>query len=525
MPDTLLLNKSPIIKHTYFLGNDRLEGRGTGTSGGNDAAEYIAHLLHEYSLLPIADRMSYFQNIPMHGSTSLKSSKFVLFSANEEKQLRLGEDYLLYKTGAETYIPSPSQLVFVGYGIIAPEYDYNDYQSVDVQDKVVVFLSGEPNSTDNNFFNGEKTTIYSYPDSKQRIALASGARGSIMIPIDQNGKVDWPYWQKEFSFEHVSLAYSISSHMSVLLNPKQAKEIFKDSDHTYKDVLNMHDEGVLFSFNLNAEISFEGMFDERDFIARNVTGLIQGSDSELDDSYIILSAHYDHLGVGIPVKGDSIYNGVLDNAAGVASLLEITHLLSRMENKPKRSILVIFLTGEEKGLIGSKYYTDHPIVPLYKTIANINIDGVSAFDEVRSVVGLGSEYSELEDRLSTYLSSKSMSLSVIPNEFFTESESINRSDQFSFLKAGIPSVLITEGLNYKNTSYTAGIKRMHEWNKYIYHSPFDDLDQPLNFDAVLQHAHIILDFTCLLADHPEAPQWKPGSPFINARLQSIAEKR
>jgi hypothetical protein len=523
LQDSVFINSDNIVKHTYFLGSDRLEGRGTGTPGEAKAADYISHLLHEYGLIPIGDRISYFQNIPMHGSKPLRTSRLVLTDNNEEILLKLGEDYQLYKTGAETFIPNPIPLVFVGYGIIAPEYDYNDYLGVDVLGKVVVFLTGEPYSEDELFFNGRKSTIYSTPEAKQRIALSRGARGSIMVPIDK--ETDWEYWVQEFAFEHVSLTYTISSHLSVLINPNKADKLFNASNHSFQNVIDMHKNGMISSFELNKKTSFNGEFEERDFISQNVVGLVNGDDDQISDSYILLSAHYDHLGVGPTVRGDSIYNGVLDNALGVATLLEITRVFSKSDIKTRRSIIVLFLTGEERGLLGSTYYTDNPIVPLYKTIANINIDGVAAFNEFMNVIGIGADYSSLGNELDQVLDNMGLSRSQVPREYFNELKNINRSDQFAFMKAGIPSVLITEGLNYKNIPYSEGINRMMEWNQSIYHSPFDDLNQNINFRATKQHAEVIYEFAKYLANSNDAGEWKPGSPFVNARLQSIAEKR
>jgi Zn-dependent M28 family amino/carboxypeptidase len=175
--------------------------------------------------------------------------------------------------------------------------------------------------------------------------------------------------------------------------------------------------------------------------------------------------------------------------------------------------------------LGSTYYTDHPSVPLFKTIANINIDGVAAFEEFNDIIGIGSEYSTLKNDLHRIADQLDLTISDIPSEYFYESQNINRSDQFAFMKAGIPSVLLVEGVNYKKSSYAEGIQRMIKWNQMIYHTPFDDLHQPINYLAVNQHARFIYLFIHHLANKASAPTWNKGVPFINARLQSIAEKR
>jgi Zn-dependent M28 family amino/carboxypeptidase len=287
----------------------------------------------------------------------------------------------------------------------------------------------------------------------------------------------------------------------------------------------MQRNNTLTSFELQTKISFDGKFEERDFIGRNIIGMIEGSDDFFKDSFILLSAHYDHLGIGPPVKGDSVYNGVLDNALGVSSLMEICRIFSTSEVNTKRSIIFLWLTGEEKGLLGSSYYTDHPARPLHKTVAAINLDGIAAFEEFNDIIGVGSELSSLENDLIEVSSYSSLNIASMPDKYFYESESISRSDQFSFMKAGIPSVLITEGVKYKNTLYEQGIQRLIQWSENIYHSPFDDLSQEINFEASSQHTKFILDFAVYLGNKIDPPFWNPGSPYINARLQSIAEKR
>jgi hypothetical protein len=523
-------NSVPDIKniklHLDYLGSDRLQGRGTGTAGGKLASAYIASQLKAYNLLPYGDKRTYYQNIPMHGSRPLASSMLTVYQGKRSHELELGKDYLLYKTGAATFIPDHIPVVFAGYGIVAPEFDYNDYQSIDVEGKVVVYLSGEPPSDDINFFEGEQATVYSTPEAKQRLALSRGARGSIMIPLpSEDSHTEWQYWVNEFAFEHVTLAYTVSSHASILMYPLSAGILFQGALLSLEDVLNRHDQGRISSFDLQAKISFLGQFDERDFIDRNILAMRQGNDDEMNDTYIIVSAHYDHLGLGPVVEGDSIYNGALDNALGVATLIELARIFSKKANQTKRSILFLLTTGEEKGLLGSTYYTDHPVVPLYKTIANVNIDGIAAFEEFTDIIGVGSAYSSLRKSLEHTTEQSGLKVSEIPSEYFYESQNINRSDQFAFMKAGIPSVLLVEGVNYKRSSYAEGIQRMIKWNQIIYHTPFDDLHQPINYLAVKQHAKFIYSFINHLANNTSAPTWNEGAPFINARLQSIAEKR
>jgi hypothetical protein len=515
------ISSENIKRYISILADDSLEGRGNGQAGGEAAAKYLAEEFEKLKLKKAGSNNSYYQNIPMHGSIPQPSSELILYSGEEQDHLTLYEDYLLYKSGAQTFIPVPLELVFVGYGIIAPEYDYNDYQSVDVVGKIVVFLEGEPYSKDENYFDGERPTIYAYPEAKQRIAISRGASGSILIP-DLRYK-SWEQLVREFSFEDVTLALSVSGNLSLLVNPSIADSLFKDSGFTLKDIYKMYSSNTVTSFSLKTKLSFKGYFKERDFLSPNIVGILEGGDPELKDSYLLISAHYDHLGIGPVVKGDSIYNGTFDNAVGVAALLEIARIFTA-EHHPRRSIIFILLTGEEKGLLGSIFYISNPVKPLYKTIANVNIDGIALFDNFTSIIGIGKEFSTLEEYLNKVAEENDLNVTIIPS-FFEQGEPFYRSDQAAFAAAGIPSIMVVDGIDYKNLSREEALERFINYSKNIYHSPFDDLNQPMNFNAAVQHINFIYKFCNELANSDDVPEWKKGSPFINVRLRSIAEKK
>lgn len=511
-----------IKENTQVLANDIFDGRGTGTIGGNLAAKYIASEFAKYRLKPVGQENSFYQNIPMHGSYPLKSSVLKIYYDDNEIFLELNKDYLLYKSGQQTFTPVPLPLVFVGFGIVAPEYDYNDYQEIDVEGKIVVFLDGEPESDDPEFFNGEAPTVYNYPISKQRIALSRGAAGTILIPDILNSS--WEKIVDEFAFENINLAYSASNNLSLIINPDEVDHIFKNSEFDYAWILAMKYEHTLKSFPLNVRLTFKGEYLQRDFLAQNVVGLLEGSVLDLKDSYLIISAHYDHLGIGPVVNGDSIYNGALDNAIGVSVLLELARQFSEVHVSIKRSIIFLATTGEEKGLLGSQYYTDNPLVPLYKTIANVNIDGIAMFRDFQSIVGVGSEYSTLDGFLLNTATSMNLQLVEIPPQFKVF-EAFNQSDQISFARAGVPSILVLEGLNNQHKTEEDVLYAFIDYMLNRYHSPFDDLSQDIDYIAAAQHTEILYNMILLLANSETVPEWKKSVPFISARLRSISEKR
>ncbi len=518
-----LISRENIIKNIYTLGSDEFEGRGTGETGGEKAAQYLANEFEKLKLIPLGKDSSYYQPIRMHGGKPLSGSKLVLYSGLEQKQFKLWDDYLIYYSGEQTFIPAPIELVFVGYGIIAPEYDYNDYQSVNVEGKIVVFMDGEPNSGDQLYFNGNIPTIYSYPEIKQRVALSRGAKGSILIPDIYHGSVNWEKLKRDFSFEDVSLASSVTNNLAILFNPSSAQALFSNSEYSLFDIYNLQSKGLMHSFQMNCGISFKGDFNERDFTSSNIIGMVEGSDPTLKDSYLLISAHYDHLGIGFPIAGDSIYNGVFDNASGVSAVLELARIFSK-DIKPDRSVIFLLLTGEEKGLLGSIYYTNNPVKPLYKTIADINIDGIALFDEFKSIIGIGSEYSTLSEFLEQTAESNNVTITQIPEEF-NNVDAFSKSDQAAFANAGIPSILIMESPDYINLSKEEGLNRFINYSENIYHTPYDDLNQKMNFDAAVQHISILLDLSLQLVQSKETPKWNNDSPYIDARLHSIAEEK
>ena len=513
---TINTDKTLLKKHIEILGSDLFEGRGTGTKGGELAASYISESFKKIGLVPIGDGNSYFQSIPFHGTNILNDSKLTILNSNDTLHIEIGKDYLLSNLGEQTIIPKPIELVFVEYGIIAPEFDHNDYQDKDVFGKIAVILNGEPYSEEYEYFNGDEPTIYSHIDVKHRVAISRGAAGTIIIPNNNN---DFGYWNRlvsEYSFEDVKLSYNASNSFSIILNPLFAKSIFHlDTIKSISDIAKKIN---------NYSLMFEGQFIVRDFKASNIVGMIKGNQSEENEEYIIVSAHYDHLGIGPSIKGDKIYNGVLDNAMGVSAMLEVARILMGYKDYLERSIIFIATTGEEKGLLGSNYYVDHPIFPIHKTVANINIDGIAFIDEFKSIIGVGSELSNLDVYLRKMGRKFDISVKKIPKEFYSN-EAFNRSDQISFAKAGIPSILILDSPEYVNLDRTSAIEKIIYFNEVVYHTPFDDLSINIDYSAAVKHTNILSAFIYEISSLNNEIQWNENVNYNFVRLQAIAEKR
>ena len=512
-------------RHMEVLAHDSLEGRGVGTPGCEKAAEYIRSTLQSYGIKATQQYPSYLQTFPLHGSRPVEGTSLKVISRSDTILLQLQNDYVLFSSGAQTFIPLPTRMVFVGYGIVAPEYDYNDYRNIDVKNAVVVFLTGEPRSNDDTFFAGEKSTTHSSFVMKQKIALSRGAKGSILVPNPNELLTeDWIEVQSHFLFEEVRLPVTPSENLNIMVGRQSSNLFFSGAEYSLDEIAGFDRAGAMKSFPLPGKISFQGKFKERDFRSSNVIAMIEGSDPILKDSYLLLTAHYDHLGIGVSVNGDSIYNGLMDNASGTSALLEIARMLSHPDIRPRRSVIIAFLTGEERGFLGSQYYCFNPVVPLHKTFANINIDGISLFEQVRSVIALGSEMSTLREFVDTALVSTGILCEEIPEGIFNEDQ-FRKSDQYIFAQAGIPSMLVSEGFQFERTTYDDAIARYAEWSDMLYHSPFDDLHQPMDFSAAAQHTNIIVRIALTILNSEVEPAWHTDIPFLQERLRSIAEKR
>jgi len=513
-----------IRRHAAWLADDARTGRFPGTEGARAAARYIADVLARSGLRPLGDDGGWFQAVPLHGTLPEPSSELFLVSDCGSGPLRLGEDYLLFAGGIQALIPQPTPLVFAGYGIVAPEFDYNDYLGLDVAGKVVVVLTGEPDSTDPDYFAGASPTVYSSAEAKQRTALSRGARGTLIVDSALVPARPWDEMRREFAFEHLTLPYSIPRHLSARLRLQTAEKLFCDAPLALPDVFDAERGHTVRSFPLPARVWFRGEFRQRDFVADNVAGWLPGRDTELSQTYVLVSAHYDHLGIGPPVAGDTIYNGLVDNALGTAGVLELARALAALPRPPRRSVVFLLTTAEEEGLLGATHYVDHPLVPLHRTVANLNVDGLAHLDTFEDVVGIGAELSTLGKRLAEVARGDGLVVSVPPPPLAITG-AYGLSDQAAFAEAGVPAILVKEGFRWTHHPPDEALARLLAWGHARYHQPSDDPSQSLDYEASRQHLALLLDLVVAIAEDPEEPRWRAGSHYEAARLRARAEGR
>lgn len=519
------VDAASIRRHVRVLGSDAFEGRGPGAPGGDRAASYLAATLREAGVAPFGEDGGFLQPMAMVGSTPLPASRLRVVDRGDVVEASLGEDYVLYSTGSQTWLPRPTPMVFIGYGIVAPEFDYDDYADVEVEGRVVVFLEGEPRSRDPAHFDGERLTIHAALESKVRTAVARGAAASVMVPTGSSwfGPA-WAAQQREFGHEDMALALGLARHLAVVAHPERlAPALFEKALFDLEQVLQMDRASAVRSFHLTAALSFEGAFRDRTFLSSNVVGLVEGVDYRLKDSFVVLSAHYDHLGIGPGVDGDSIYNGVVDNATGVAGVLEMARVLSLARFRPQRSVVVLLSTGEERGNLGSRYFLEHPPAPLARMVANVNVDGLAFRAPPQDLIGIGGELSTLGESLRRAARAVGLRVTEPPEGGWTR-EAFVRSDQVAFAEKGIPAMLVTEGFRWHGWSPAAAFEATAEWMGRVYHTPADDLSQPLDFEAMARHAGVVLAVVLDVGMRPSEPEWRAGAPAAYARALHRAQE-
>lgn len=497
-----------------FLADDLLEGRGTGTRGYELAAKYMASEFEGIGLKPAGDNGTYFQEVPFRKSRPDETKTSVTLVRNgKEERLVFRQDYITFAEPARTETNVDAPVVFVGYGVTAPEQGYDDYKGIDAKGKIVALLFGAPN------FESTLKAHYTSFEIKAPNAVAHGAVGMILL--------DDPIFEQIYSFkERVrDLAfpqlrwldkqgkpndYFPELKTGAMLSMEATKKFFEGSSHTAEDVFTAAKVGKANSFALpvTAKIHSETKLDE--VRSPNIIGKLEGSDPALKNEYVVYSAHLDHVGIGEPENGDNIYNGALDNASGSAILLELARAFRRMNPAPRRSILFVSVAGEEAGLLGSDYFAHYPTVAKESMVANLNMDEDLMLWPLEGIIGFGAEHSTLQGVMETAAKRMNMSLSPDP---LPEEVVFIRSDQYSFVKQGVPAVFPVPGFKSSDPK----IKPMEifkNWEATRYHHPGDDMNQPgLLFDEAAKYARFMFLSGYLIANETQRPAWNKGDFF------------
>jgi len=508
-------------EHVKFLASDLLEGRGVGTRGGELATEYIAAQFAVAGLKRAGDHGTYFQNFTLTGSDPRSDSQMsATTSAGASIPFKWLDDFVGVTFEQKPNVEFDAEAVFVGHGIVAPEYQWDDYKDVDVRGKVVVLFTGEPPSTDPKFFGGEALTYYGRWTYKYEEATRHGAIGAVIIHTTPTASYGWNVVRASWSKEELAMKLAPGAEalgFAGWVTQEAGDRIAAAARGTAADWLKMADARGFRARALPLRFHIRASAKIREIETRNVIGRVEGSDPQLKNEAVMFSAHWDHLGVGEPVNGDTIYNGAQDNATGCGILLELARAWAALPQKPRRSALFISVAAEESGLLGSEYYGQHPVISAGKTALDINFDSLPPHGRTRDVGVHGAERTTLYPIVEEAARRFQFILSPDPQPLAGH---YYRSDHFSFARVGIPAFSVDGGEDLIGQPPGTGKKLADEYTESRYHQPSDEYHDDWDFSGMELYGRFGFLINLNAADLPQLPTWHSDDEFLPARIAS-----
>jgi Zn-dependent M28 family amino/carboxypeptidase len=514
------VNPERIRWHVRYLSHDLLEGRGTGQRGGDIAAEYIATQFAEYGLRPAGDNGSYLQKVPLVGVTTLAETQFALVPKRLAPiVLKPLDEYVAHDRTQQAQSEVDADIVYVGYGIEAPEYDWDDYKGVDVRGKVLLMLVNEPPSDDPKFFKGKALTYYGRWTYKFEEATRRGAAGVILVHREDMASYPWSVVRNSFSGEQSYLklegpALQVASWVQLDVARKLAAAADMDLEKLMADARTREFHPV----NLGVKLKAHMVSNVRNFASNNVLAMLPGSDRNLKDEAVIYTAHYDHFGIRPDMPaGNNIFHGAADNATGCGILLELARAFSVARERPARSVIFAAVTAEEQGLLGSEYLGKHPPVPAGKIALDLNYDDVKPLGSPEEVEVTGAERTTFYPWVQA--TAKEFRLAIRPDAR-PEAGHFYRSDHFSLARVGIPSFSINEGMKFQGHDEAWGLAQEKEFVEKHYHQPSDEYHPEMDFvgDAAMARFGFALGWEA--ASLTRLIGWQKGDEFESARVKS-----
>ncbi len=493
-------------KHVEVLADDKMEGRDTGSKGHRMAAAYVAQEFERAGLKP-GGTDGYTQPVPFHVRKIDESASSIDLIRGEgiTEKVTLGREAAIsIRVDPKPLVEAP--VVFAGYGFAVPEKNYDDISGLDMKGKLVMYIMGVPEGIPS-----ELAAHYQSAAERWNRLKAAGAIGVISIQNPQNADIPWARASRSRllpSMDLVDPKYLETTGMEISLawNAERADRLLQGSGHTMEELLALASaKKPLPRFPLDVKLRVKTQVTRSEVESQNVIGVIPGSDAKLSGEYIVLSAHLDHIGKSIVVEGDGIHNGAMDNAAGIASLMEIARMFRDSGFKPKRSIAFVAVTGEEKGLRGSRFFATHSTLP-GKIAADVNMDMYLPIHELKVLRVLGLTESDMGDTMTAVAKKEGVRVQPDPQP---ERNAFIRSDQYSFVREGIPS--INAGFGYDPGSPEAKIHK--DWLTERYHGVTDDVTQPVDKEGAAKYNKILFEFTKIVANQNVAPHWKSSSFF------------
>jgi Zn-dependent M28 family amino/carboxypeptidase len=518
-----VITTNSILAPIRFLAHDLLEGRAPGTRGDVLARTFIASQMESIGLQPGGDDGTYFQRVPITAMKAEPNAVLSLHGPGRSLSLTFGKEFV-----AASGIQQPevtvkdADVVFVGYGIVAPEQDWNDYKNVDVTGKVLLMLNNDPAPNDPNLFGGKARTYYGRWTYKYEIAAKMGAVGAIIIHTDESAGYGWNVIEVSYSNVRFELQSAESGRRKLSLKAwttsDATKRMLALTGKSFEDLYQRAQRKTFQPTPLGLRVDVTIHNSIRSVETANVIGVLPGSDPVLQDEAVIYTAHHDHLGIGKPVAGDSIYNGALDNASGVSAILNIARAFTTMNEKPRRSIVIAAVGAEESGLLGSQFYTQNPTYPPGKLAANINIDGINTFGRTKdlSIIGMGK--SSLDDVTKQVAVWQGRIVKPDPQ---LEQGYFYRSDQFNFAKIGVPALYTKRGNEFIGKPQEYGQKMADAYNAKHYHQPSDEVRDDWDLTGAVDDLRLLYFVGLTVANNDEMPRWTPGDEFEGIRLRSL----
>jgi Zn-dependent M28 family amino/carboxypeptidase len=508
-----------IDAHLRFLSSDLLEGRAPATRGGRIAEEYIATQLQAFGVKPGVGDSSYYQRVPIDVVRADPATIKVTASGKANASLRFTDDVVVWPGSATDASSAHGELVFVGYGATAPEYRWDDFKGADVRGKILLVLVNDPPAPagEPNLFGGKAMTYYGRWTYKYEEAERRGAAGMLIVHTTERAGYPWHVVVNSNSTEHRLLPRDPTAPAPIgvrgWITDSVATALLAQAGLSMTDLRKRAESRDFRPVSTGIIIDETMRNSLQHMSANNVVGVVRGIDPKVRDEYVAYSAHWDHFGIGPVVNGDSIYNGAVDNASGVASVLTIAHAAAEGV-KSRRSQLFVFVTAEESGLLGSAYFGAHPTVPASKIIAALNMDIVPLNGRVRDLNVTGDNKSSLGPALAQLVKSEGIRLSP---DAHPEQGHFYRSDHFSFAIAGIPSVSIGGGVDYMGRPSGWGLRQAEDYTAHRYHQPSDEYRSDFDLSGAAQLAEIVYRFGLSLGNARTVPTWNADAEFKAAR--------
>ncbi|MHB1312931.1 MAG: M28 family peptidase [Gemmatimonadaceae bacterium] len=498
-----------------FLSSDLLEGRAPASRGGRITSEYIAAQLRAFGVAPGAGG-TYFQKVPIDIINADPATMHANVSGKATAHLRYPDDVVLWGGSATATSAAKAEIVFVGYGAVAPEYKWNDFKDVNVKGKILLVLVNDPPAPagEPKLFGGRAMTWYGRWPYKFEEAERQGAVGALIIHTTERAGYPWHTvvgsWAKEQRLLPRDSRAPRPLGFQGWITDSSATAVLKQAG---LDLAALRKAAESRDFRpvatgITLDVGFTNAVSHLE--SDNVVGMVRGSDPKRRDEYIVMSAHWDHLGIGPKVNGDSIYNGALDNASGVANLMAIARVAAQGP-RPRRSMLFSFVTGEESGLLGSQYFAEHPPVPVESMVANLNMDGGNLLGRTKDLNVLGDTKSSLGPQLAALIKPDGMRITP---EDFPERGAFYRSDHFAFARVGVPAVSIGEGGDFVGRPKGWGTRQGEDYTDHRYHQPSDEYRPDFDLRGAVQLSNIVLTFARTLAGSDAWPTWNKDAEFV-----------